>query len=86
MSDLMFRVVPLGEFGTAFLNCSDNGAVRINIEILVGVIGVKRRRVPQSTFSASFRERVNSPRLRFTGRRKRRLAPIIAATDSGKCP
>lgn len=45
----------------------------------------KRRRVPQSIFNASFKESVNSPRLRLTGRKKRSPAPIIAAVDSGKC-
>ena len=45
----------------------------------------KRRRVPQSIFKASFKERVNWPRFRLTGRMKRRPAPIIAAAASGKC-
>jgi len=45
----------------------------------------KRRRVPQSILKASFKERVNRPCLKLTGKIKRRLAPIIAAIDSGKC-
>jgi len=45
----------------------------------------KRRRVPQSILKASFRDKVNRPCLKLTGKRKRRLAPIMAAIDSGKC-
>ena len=43
-----------------------------------------RRSVPQSIRNASLKERVNWPCLSFTGRKKSKPAPIMAARDSGK--